>query len=114
MMSLREDLKVVGEYFQDIAQQMIEHNITRYPIFIAHKETAIQLGKPIIDSEKSKTNWSFNASLVEEMINKGIVEKANIDTFKDVYKNPKENACIFLATPEQMDFIFCPYDLEEK
>lgn len=114
MMSLREDMKVLGEYLQEIAQQLNEQNITRYPIFIAHKEAAIQLGKPIIDAEKSKTNWSFNASMLEEMVRKNIVEQDKLEDFREVYKNPKETACIFLATPEQMNFVWCPYNLEEE
>ncbi len=113
MMSLREDMKVLGEYLQEIAQQMKEHNISRYPVFIAHKETAIQLGKPVIDAERSKTNWSFNASMLEELVGKQIVEKEKVLEFREVYNNPKEIACIFLVTPEQMDFVWCPYNLEE-
>ena len=54
----------------------------------------------------------FSQELLEEFVRREIVGKEKVDDFRDVYKNPEMFACIFLLTPEDMEFIFCPYDID--
>jgi len=113
LMSLRQDMKSVGEYLKDVSEQIIENKISNYPVFIVHKEEAIQLGRPLIIAEQTKTNWSFNASFIENLIKKGILDYEKLPDFQNIYKNPKEFACIFMATPQFMNFVWCPFNVDE-
>jgi len=112
LLSLRQDLKKVGNYLQSVSSEIIENKVSRYPVFIVHKEPSISMGRVVLQAETSGTFWTFSASLLEEFVKKGIIDKEKIDDFRDVYKDPKMFACFFLLTPEDMEFIFCPYDLD--
>jgi len=114
LLSLREDVKVLGDYLKEISMGVMKEGISRFPIFIAHKEPAISLGKLIIDAEKSKTHWSYNASLLEDFFNNEILDESQEELIETNFKDPKFFACIFLLTPEDMDFVFCPFDLEDE
>jgi len=113
LLELRSDLKVIGDYFKEIANEVIELGITEHPIFIAHREKSVQLGRPIIKKDLSKTHWSFNASHMEEFVKKGFLEEEKLDQFKSVYKNPARFICFFIVSPNQMEFVWAPYDLDE-
>lgn len=112
LLSLRQDLKTVGNYLKSIAKEIIDNKVSNYPVFIVHKEESISLGRVILQSETSRTFWSYNASLLEEFVKRDIVGKDKLDDFREVYKDPEMFACFFLLTPEDMEFIFCPYDLD--
>jgi len=112
LMSLRQDMKQVGGYLQKVAEQVLENEISKHPIFIAHKEEAIGMGRLILPAKTTRTEWSYSASLLEEFIRKDIVDRKKADDFREVFKDPKYFACFFLLHPEDMNFIFCPYDLD--
>lgn len=109
LISLREDLKVVGDYIKEVSEGVLENKISKYPIFVAHNQPTLPIGKAIVDSEKTKTNWSFNASLLEELFTKQVVTKEKIEPFKTAFKDPKEFACFFLLTNDVQNFVFVPY-----
>ncbi|MCB0514959.1 MAG: hypothetical protein R2798_13405 [Chitinophagales bacterium] len=114
LLSLREDMKIVGGYLQEIALAMLENNISKYPLFIAHHESAINLGKAVIVAEKSRTHWSFNASMLEELVVKKLFDKDKISDFVETLGDPTQNTCIFMATPDEMNFIFVPFEVDEE
>ncbi len=113
LVSVQDDIRVYGDYLQDIAKTLIEEKITNCPIFVAHEEEAIQLGKPVIDRTKSKTAWSINASMLEDFVNHQLLDEPQRLNFMEIYKDPKKFACVFLLTEEFCSFVFCPYEEEE-
>ena len=110
LISLRADFNTVGSYLLDISKAVLKQQITMYPIFIVHNEPALSLGKLIIDSGRSKTNWCFSASVIEELLRKDIVTYEKLDEFKMVYKDPLQYACVLMITKEMQDFVFIPYN----
>ncbi len=112
LLELRSDIKVIGDYLKEISNEVIELGISEHPIFVAHREDNVQLGKPIIKREQSKTNWSYNASVMEEFVKKGFLKEENLDQFKMVYKDSSRFVCFFIVDPKQMEFVWAPYDLD--
>jgi len=107
--SLDQDIPVYEDYLKEISEQVLREKISKYPLFIAHKEPAIALGRPIIVSEKAKTNWSINASIAEELFSKNILGQEKLDDFKTAFKDPKTHILFFILTPKEMKFLFRPY-----
>ncbi|MEZ4888476.1 MAG: hypothetical protein R3E32_27360 [Chitinophagales bacterium] len=108
--SVQHDVEVYSDYLQKVALGVISKQISDYPIFVAHRETAINIGRPIVIAEQMQTDWSFNASLVEEFVNKSLIDAKKVATFKHVYKDPSKFACLFILSGEDdASFAFCPY-----
>jgi len=112
LMALRQDMKKIGPYLHSVSKEIIENKVSKYPIFVVHKEPSVSLGRVVLQSSTSGTIWTYSASLLEEFVKREIVGKENVADFRDVYKDANMFACFFLLTPEDMEFIFCPYDLD--
>ena len=111
---IRADIKNIGPYLKKIAEQVLKEKISKYPIFVAHIEESVALGRFILDKKTTQTNYSYNVSLLEEMVKKELLDTNKIDDFRAAFKDPTEYACFFLLTPDEMSFVFCPYDLEKE
>ncbi len=107
--SLREDIIVYGDYLKEISEACRQEKISDFPIFIAHQEPTISLGKPIILRENSQTSWSINASHLQDFVNRNLIDHEKELNFTQIYKNPDQFVCVFVLTPEFSNFIFCPY-----
>lgn len=112
LMGLRQDIKKIGPYLQSVSKEIIENKVSNYPIFVVHKEPVVSLGRVVLQAATSGTIWTYSASLLEEFVKREIVGKENVDDFREVYKDPNMFACLFLLTPEDMEFVFSPYDLD--
>lgn len=111
--SLRNDIAQVGPHLMEIAGRVIDEGISEFPVFVASFEM-VDIGKPIFDRDVVQLNWFFNASILEDFVRKNIVKKENLNRFQRVYGNPKEEACIFMITPDEAKFVFVPYVIEDK
>lgn len=107
LLELESDLKKYRPMFKNAADAIIEQDVSNYPIFVAHKSDAL-LGIELLKRHQSDTNWSFNASTLEEFSVKKIVEMSKIEDFKQIYKNPKEFICVFVLDEAIGQFIFYP------
>jgi len=108
--SLHDDLEICRDYIRQIALGMIKGNVSKYPIFIATRETDFDLGLPIISRSDFDISWNFSASHLEDFVNKGIVGKNKIEEFKKTYKEPEQYMCVFVAEEGATSFVFMPYD----
>jgi hypothetical protein len=107
LLTLEADLKKYRPMFKNAADAIIEQNVSNYPIFVAHRQSPV-IGIGLLDREESNTNWSFNASTLEEFSTKQIIEMSKVDDFRKVYKNPKEFICVFILEEVLVLFIFYP------
>ena len=106
--SLEADLKIYGESMKEVAIEIMVEGISLYPIFIAHQHE-VKLGEVILDRIELNTNWTINASTLEEFVEIGIIKKQLQDKFLKTYKKPEDYMCIFVVTPEGANFVFYPY-----
>jgi hypothetical protein len=109
--SLEVDLKFFSESLREVAVEIMVEGLSSYPIFIAHQHE-VALGEPILDKDELNTDWSINASTLEEFIERGVVKKELKQRFIDNYKNPHDYMCIFAVVPEGANFVFFPYNKE--
>ncbi|MGB0982991.1 MAG: hypothetical protein ACPG19_03055 [Saprospiraceae bacterium] len=107
---LEADIKNFGDEFKIAASTIVNENVSNYPIFVAHQYT-VTLGIPLLSQEESHSNWSFNATTLEELATKNIIAGDKIDNFRSLYKSKsnEEYVCIFVLEEESAEFVFYPY-----
>lgn len=109
--SLHADLEICRDYIQQISAGMIRGGVSKYPIFVAMRgEMDLDLGLPIVNRADFDISWNFNASHLEDFVNKGLVSNEKSADFIKAYRNPKEFMCVFVAEESAMSFVFMPYN----
>lgn len=106
--TITRDFVKIAETLKDTSYQLRSRNITQYPIFIVSK-TETKLGQLYIDKDELGTEWSYYASLIDEFLQRGLIDPGKADDFKNVYKNPDEFCCLFVLDYDFTRFIFLPY-----
>lgn len=106
--SLEKDLRMYSESIQEIAVEILNEGLSEYPIFIAHQHV-VSIGELILDKDELNTQWSIQASMLEEFVQKGIIHQDKKGRFIKQYKNPNEFMCLFVIVPEGANFVFYPY-----
>jgi len=106
--SLKEDLDFYRESIKEVATEMMVEGYTLYPIFVAHQHS-VNVGELILDKAELNTQWSIQASSLEEFVEKGLVEEERKAYFEKNFKNANEYMCLFVVVPEGANFVFYPY-----
>ncbi|MCC8410583.1 hypothetical protein LJ707_16690 [Mucilaginibacter sp. UR6-1] len=111
LLSLEVDLKFFSESIREIAVEIMVEGLSAYPIFIAHQHD-VKLGEVILDRNELNSEWTINASTLEEFIEKGVIKKELKQRFIDSYKSAHDFMCVFAIVPEGANFVFFPYGKE--
>ena len=108
LLSLETDLKFFSDSIREIAIEIMVEGLSQYPIFIAHQHE-VGIGEMILDKNDLNSEWSIQASTLEEFIERGVIKKELKQRFIDTYKNPDKYMCVFVVVPEGANFVFFPY-----
>ncbi|MEH6304649.1 hypothetical protein RYH73_03280 [Olivibacter sp. CPCC 100613] len=111
--SLRVDLNFYKDSIKEVAIEIMAEGLSQYPIFIAHQHE-VSLGELILDRNELGTQWTIQASTLEEFIEKGVILEARKEHFIKNYKRPEDFMCLFVIVPEGANFVFYPYKEEIK
>src|SRR5690606_14663883 len=107
--SLKVDLDLYKESIREVALDLITEEFTQYPIFIAHQHE-VKVGEVILDSAELGTDWTIQASSLEEFLEVGIIKEDKKEAFIKKFKNPGDFMCLFVIVPEGANFVFYPYN----
>lgn len=113
LVSLEKDLEFYADAIKEIAVEIMVEGISSHPIFVAHQHE-VKLGEIILNKEELNTDWTIQASTLEEFIEKGIINKEKREQFLKVYKKPENFMCVFVIVPEGANFIYYPYKKGER
>lgn len=108
LVSLEKDLAFYAESIKEVAVEIMVEGISATPIFIAHQHE-VKLGEVILNREELNTNWTVQASTLEEFVEKGIIKPDKKEHFLKNYKKPEDYMCVFVIVPEGANFIYYPY-----
>lgn len=108
LVSLEKDLTFYAESIKEVAVEIMVEGISSYPIFIAHQHQ-VSLGEIILNREELNTDWTIQASTLEEFVQKGIIHPDRKEHFLKSYKKPENFMCVFAIVPEGANFIYFPY-----
>lgn len=106
--SLKKDLEFYNDSIKEVALEILDNDISKFPIFIAH-QADIQLGEPLLDRNVYGTFWNIRVSIVQEFIKKKLINPKKSEDFRAVYKDPRKYMCVFLISEKGGNFIFHPY-----
>jgi len=109
LVSLEKDLTFYAEAMKEVSIEIMVEGISAYPIFIAHQHE-VNIGELILNKEELNTDWTIQASTLEEFIQKGIINKEKKESFLKSYKKPEDYMCVFVVVPEGANFIYLPYN----
>lgn len=99
-------IKKNKDWFLQTIKTIQDENVSNYPILIAFPSfTNLNIGLPI----KEEDTLSFNATTLEELAMKKIIDLDKIDGFRKLYKEKKDTFCIFLLQQPAPQFVFVPY-----
>ena len=108
---LYNDFTSCKNFLQSLSSALRKDGVTNYPIFVAmHEDFDIDIGVPVLRSEEIGTYYSFNASHLEDFVNKNIIQEDKVAVFISNYKDAEKFCCIFLSDPEESSFLFMPYE----
>jgi hypothetical protein len=105
---LKRELDGYKDTLKQVALDIRVEGLSEQPIFIAHQHE-VSIGEIILDRKELGTEWTIQASTLEEFLSRGIIQESKKDVFLYSYKNPDEYACIFVVVPEGANFVFIPY-----
>jgi|SRR5690554_296439 len=106
--SLKVDLDFYKESIREVAIELLAEDYTQFPIFIAHQHE-VKLGEVILDKTELGTDWTIQASSLEEFLERGIIKEDKKEVFIKRFKNAKDFMCLFVVVPEGANFVFYPY-----
>jgi len=106
--ALEVAMKKNKKWFLQAIKTIEDENVSNYPILVAFPSfTNVNIGLPINEGE----HFSFNATTLEELAVKKVVDMEKIDGFRKLYKEKKDSFCIFLLEKPAPQFIFIPYNI---
>jgi hypothetical protein len=108
LISLEKDLTFYADSIKEVAVEIIVEGISSYPIFIAHQHE-VNIGEIILNKKELDTEWTVQASTLEEFVQKGIIHPDKKEQFLKSYKKPENFMCVFVVVPEGANFVYYPY-----
>lgn len=112
LVSLEKDLELYSDSIKEVAIDIMMEGISTHPIFIAHQHI-VSIGELILNRDDLNTNWSIQASTLEEFVEKGIINREKKPLFLKSYKKPEDFMCVFVIVPEGANFIYYPYHVKK-
>jgi carboxypeptidase C (cathepsin A) len=112
--TITSDFIHVCDALKDASYHIRRQKVSEHPIFIIAK-TDISLGALLVGKQdKPELKWNYNASYLQEFVQKKVIDADKEEAFKNTYKNPDEYCCLFVIDDEFTSFIFIPYPEEEN
>lgn len=106
--SITQDFVVVSDTLKEASYQIRKRGFSDYPIFPIAKFD-IPIGQLLIQKEELAINWNYNASFLDEFVQREIVSKDKLEDFKTNFKNPDEFCCLFVVDDNFTNFLFIPF-----
>jgi len=107
--TITKDFATIADTLKEASYQIRKRGFSEQPIFPIAKNDEIPMGQLLIDKEDAGTMWNYNASFLDEFVQREIVAKDKEAEFKSAYKDPDEFCCLFVIDGAFTKFIFIPY-----
>jgi hypothetical protein len=109
LVSLKSDLDFYKEAIKEVAQDILDAQLSEYPVFIAHQHS-VQLGELILDREELERQWSIHACTLEDLVEASVILPGKKQHFMRQFKDPSQYMCLLVMVPQGANFVFYPYE----
>jgi len=106
--TISRDFVKVADTIKEASYQIRKRGFSDYPIFPICKEEQ-PIGQLLLDQHLAQLEWNYYASLLDEFVQRGLVDEAKQEDFKATYKDPDEFCCLFVVDKTFTNFVFIPY-----
>lgn len=110
--TISQDFAIVSDSLKEASYQIRKRKFSEYPIFPTGKDAGLPIGQLLIDKDEFATSWYYNASFLDEFIQRDLIEKDKLAVFKESYKDPDEFCCLFVIDGEFTRFVYIPYPID--
>ncbi len=110
--TISKDFVIVSDSLREASYQIRDRGFSDYPIFPIAKHTVPPIGQLLIAKEEVAANWNYNATYLDEFVQRGIIAADKEKEFKANYKDPDEFCCLFVMDGEFTRFVFIPYPID--
>jgi len=110
--TISQDFAIVADTLKEASYQIRKRKFSDYPIFQIGKDAGIPVGQLLIDKHEVATVWYYNASFLNEFLQRHLIEEDKEEEFKGNYKDPDEFCCLFVIDGEFTRFVYIPYPID--
>ncbi len=108
---ISSDFVQVADNLKEASFQIRERKFSQYPIFPISKSD-IAIGQLLYRKFELHTSWNYYASMLEEFVQRKLVDGDKLEEFYAAYKNPDEYCCLFVVDEDFVNFVYIPYPEE--
>jgi hypothetical protein len=106
--TISADFVKVADLLKEASYQIRVRGFSDFPIFPICRENQ-PIGQLLIDRHTSGTTWNYYASYLDEFVERGLIDAAGRESFKNTYKNADEFCCLFVVDEIFTNFVYIPY-----
>jgi hypothetical protein len=110
--TISQDFAIVSDTLKEASYLIRKRGFSDLPIFPISKEDGIPIGQLLVDKHEVATAWNYNASFLEEFVQRKLIESDKVETFKTSFKDPDEFCCLFVIDGEFRRFVYIPYPVD--
>lgn len=110
--TISKDFVIVSDTLKEASYQIRDRGFSDFPIFPIALYEVPQVGQLLIGKEEVAAEWNYNASYLDEFVQRGIVSKDKEQDFKDNFKDPDEFCCLFVMDGDFTNFVYIPYPID--
>jgi len=110
--TITKDFVKVCDTLKEASYHIRDREFSKYPIFPMSRNQEPPIGQLLIGKQEIVAEWNYNASYLDEFIQRDLIDKEKEKDFTDNYKNPDEFCCLFVIDGEFTRFVFIPYPID--
>jgi hypothetical protein len=110
--TISQDFAVVSDTLKEASYVIRKRGFSDHPIFPIGKNEGIPVGQLLVDKKELATSWYYNASFLDEFVQRALIEPDKVDAFKESFKDPDEFCCLFVIDGEFTRFVYIPYPID--
>ena len=108
---ISQDFVKISDNIKEASYQIRKRGFSDYPIFAVSK-IDIPIGVLLIARNELNTEFNYNASYLDEFVQREIVKEDRIKAFEETFKDPDEFCCLFVVDDKFTNFIYIPYPID--
>ena len=109
--TISKDFVQIAENLKEASYQIRKRGFSDHPIFVVSK-TDQPIGSTLIEKEELSLDWSYNASYLDEFVQRKIIAEEKMEAFISTYKDPDEFCCLFVIDNVFTKFMYIPYPID--
>jgi hypothetical protein len=105
--TISQDFVKVADTLKEASYQIRKAGF-EFPIFPISKEE-LPIGQLLIPKNAMQLTWHYNASFLNEFVQRELVAADREEEFKNNYKDPDEFCCLFVVDQAFASFVYIPF-----